>query len=133
MIIYPARGWIADVFADDPEIIYETTLFLEVILPALPFFAMFINAVSAGRGSGHTLFPTVLGVTRLWVLRLAVGYVLAFPLGMGSLGIWLAVALSHIIGGVASLIWLKYGKWVEAVIEKPSISEEAEYESVFNP
>lgn len=116
-ILYPIKAWIADVFADDTIIIRETMLFLDVLLPALPFFALFINAVSVGRGSGHTLFPTILDIVRLWVLRLAVGYILAFPMGLGPLGIWLAISISHLVGGIAAILWLNYGGWAKAIIE----------------
>ncbi|MEM2816278.1 MAG: MATE family efflux transporter [Candidatus Bathyarchaeia archaeon] len=116
-VTYPFSQVIADIFADDPRILKETQLFLGILLPTLPFFGIFINAVSAGRGSGHTLFPTALGVTRLWIVRLALGYLMAFPLQMGSLGIWLAIALSNILGGAVALIWIKYGKWAKPVVK----------------
>ncbi|MEM2092860.1 MAG: MATE family efflux transporter [Candidatus Bathyarchaeia archaeon] len=116
-VTYPFSQAIADIFADDPRILKETQLFLGILLPTLPFFGIFINAVSAGRGSGHTLFPTALGVTRLWIVRLALGYLMAFPLQMGSLGIWLAIALSNILGGAVALIWIKYGKWAKPVVK----------------
>lgn len=115
--LYPIRAWIADVFADDPMIIRETILFLDVLLPALPFFALFISAMSAGRGSGRTLFPTILDIVRLWIFRLGLGYVLAFPVGLGPFGIWLAISISHIIGGIAAILWLKYGSWAKAIIK----------------
>ncbi len=76
------------------------------------------NAISTGRGSGHTMFPTALGATRLWGIRLALGYLLAFTFGIGSLGIWLAISLSNVVGGVISLIWIKYGNWAKAVIKE---------------
>lgn len=115
---YPFSRAIADVFANDPGILNETELFLCILLPTLPFFGIFINAVSAGRGSGHTLFPTALGITRLWLVRLALGYLMAFPLQMGSLGIWLAIALSNIVGGAVALIWIRYGKWTKPIVKE---------------
>ncbi len=117
-IIYPIRGVIVDVFADNPEILNETSLFLNVLLPTLPFFGLFINAMSIGRGSGHTIFPTTIAIARLWGLRLALGYITAITLGMGSLGVWLTIALSNMLGGLISIAWIKYGKWAEAVIKK---------------
>ncbi|MEM3459089.1 MAG: MATE family efflux transporter [Candidatus Bathyarchaeia archaeon] len=122
-IIYPIRGVVVDVFADDPNIVNETELFMQMLLPTLPFFGLFANAMSTGRGSGHTLFPTAVGVSRLWGIRLALGYVLAFTLAMGSLGVWLAFAVSNVIGGVVSILWIKYGNWAEAVVDKNRLSE----------
>lgn len=85
-VIYPFRRGLADVFADNIDIIGETDLFLSILLPTLPFFGLFIVGMSTGRGSGHTLFPTTVGMLRLWGIRLALGYFLVFILGMGSIG-----------------------------------------------
>jgi putative MATE family efflux protein len=117
-IIYPFRRGLADVFADDLDILDETDLFLSILLPTLPFFGLFIVGMSTGRGSGHTLFPTAVGILRLWGIRLALGYFLVFALGMGSIGAWLALSLSNIIGGTAALLWIKYGNWAVPVVKK---------------
>lgn len=117
-VIYPFRRNIADIFADDINIINETDFFLQTLLPTLPFFGLFAVALSIGRGSGHTLFPTTLGIFRLWGLRVILGYVLAFMLGMNSLGIWLAIAISNLIGGAIATLWIKRGNWAKAVIKK---------------
>jgi len=57
----------------------------------------------------HTLFPTTLGILRLWGLRITLGYILAFTLGLGSLGIWLPIAISNLIGGLIAILWIKHG------------------------
>jgi putative MATE family efflux protein len=117
-IVYPIRRNVAGAFTEDPNILDETNLFLQTLLPTLTFFGLFVVAMSTGRGSGHTLFPTALGITRLWVIRLVLGYLLAFTFEMGSLGAWLAIALSNVIGGIIALIWVKYGNWAEAVVKR---------------
>ena len=116
-IIYPFRRNLVDVFADDPKTINETDVLLQTMLPTLPFFGLFAVALSVGRGSGHTTFPTGLGMFRLWGIRIATGYFMAFVLNMGSIGVWLAIAISNIIGGIIAIIWIKYGNWAKAVIK----------------
>jgi Na+-driven multidrug efflux pump len=120
-VIYPISRVVGDVFIDDPYILNETELFLQTLLPTLPFFGLYINAMSTGRGSGHTMFPTVIGLIRLWGIRVALGYFLAFTFGIGSLGVWLAISLSNIIGGLISFLWIKYGNWAEPVVKKNPI------------
>lgn len=117
-ILYPIRRNVAGAFTEDPKMLNETDLFLQTMLPTLPFFGLFIVAMSTGRGSGHTLFPTTLGVTRLWGIRLALGYLLAFIFEMGSIGAWLAISLSNVVGGVIALLWIKYGNWTKAIVKK---------------
>ncbi|MEM2781019.1 MAG: MATE family efflux transporter, partial [Candidatus Bathyarchaeia archaeon] len=57
------------------------------------------------------------GMMRLWGIRIATGYIMAFILGMGSIGVWLAIAISNIIGGIIAILWIKYGNWAKAVIK----------------
>ncbi len=64
-IIYLIRRNLVDVFADDPSTLNETDIFLQTMIPTLPFFGLFAVTLSVGRGSGHTIFPTSLGILRL--------------------------------------------------------------------
>jgi len=54
---------------------------------------------------------------RLWGIRIALGYFMAFILNMGSIGVWIAIATSNIVGGAIAIIWIKYGNWAKAVIK----------------
>ena len=116
-IVYPLGWSIVSIFASDLSIIEETQRFLHVVLPLLPFFGICINAMAIGRGSGHTTIPTTIEIVGAWTIRIALGYFLAFTLGMGSMGIWIPFSLSNAIGGIALAIWAKYGKWDKAVIK----------------
>jgi len=116
-IVYPFRRSIVSIFASDLNIIEEAQRFLDVMLPLLPFFGICINVMAIGRGSGHTTIPTTIEIVRIWTIRIALGYFLAFTLGMGSMGIWIPFSLSNAIGGIALALWAKYGKWDKAVIK----------------
>jgi putative MATE family efflux protein len=115
-IIYPFKWSIANAFANDPLILGETERFLQTILPSLPFFGLCVNSMSIGRGSGHTTLPTVIEIGRIWAIRVALGYFLAFVIGMGPAGIWLPFSLSNVVGGTIAVFWVKYGKWNKAII-----------------
>jgi len=116
--VYVFRVQLVRVFASSPEVVEESVRFLETILVGLPFFAIFMAGNSAGRGSGHTLVPTVIGMVRLWLIRVAGSYLLAIQLGMGSLGVWLAIMASNIIGGGLMLAWIAKGDWARPVVSK---------------
>lgn len=115
-VVYPIKQPIANVFASDPNILDETQLFLQTVLPALPFFGICMNIMAVGRGSGHTTFPTTIEIVRIWTIRILLGYFLAFTIGMGPIGIWIPFSISNVIGGIALAIWAKYGKWDKAII-----------------
>ncbi len=116
--VYLLRVPLIAVFTSDALIASEAVTFLSTFIFTLPFFALFFVGMSVGRGSGHTLIPTVLGVVRLWVIRVGLGYVLAYHMGLNSYGIWVAMALSNVISGTAALAWIKYGDWDKPVIRK---------------
>ncbi|MEM2137112.1 MAG: MATE family efflux transporter [Candidatus Methanomethylicia archaeon] len=118
IILYPFKQNIVTIFTDNPQIIAETDMFLQTLLPTLSFFGLFMMGMSTGRGSGHTIVPTIIGIIRLWIIRIAMGYMLALTLGLGSFGIWLALSLSNVVGGTIAILWIKYGNWTKAVVRR---------------
>jgi len=119
--VYALRVQLVRIFASSPEVVEESVRFLETILIGLPFFAIFMAGSSAGRGSGHTLAPTLIGIVRLWAIRVAGSYLLALQLGMGSLGVWLAIMASNIIGGGLMLAWIAKGGWTKPVVRHAAV------------
>lgn len=111
LMVFPLRVSLADAFTDDEAILAEADAFLVYLIPTLPFFGLFMVGMSAGRGSGRTLVPTLIGIFRLWIVRIGLGYLMAFPMGMGSRGMWLSISLSNLLAGLLSLIWLARGRW----------------------
>lgn len=117
LVVYLFRVPLIAIFTSDASIISEASSFLEIFVFTIPFFALFFVGMSVGRGSGHTSVPTALGILRLWVIRVGIGYLLAYYVGLNSYGIWIAMALSNVVSGVAILIWIKYGNWVKPIIK----------------
>jgi putative MATE family efflux protein len=99
-------------------ILREVDSFLTISIWSLPFFALTFSAMAVGRGSGRTTTPTAINMFRLWGLRIALGYVLALWIGMGTWGIYIAFALSNFLGGLLSSAWVSLGKWAKPVIKE---------------
>lgn len=123
LIVFPFKAQLADAFTDSAVILNETDRFLTFLIPTLPFFGLFMVGMSAGRGSGRTLVPTLIGIFRLWVVRIGLGYLLAFPFALGAVGIWFSISLSNFLAGLIALFWLAYGKWNTPVVESREIEE----------
>ncbi len=117
VLVYTFRYPIASIFTADPRILEEAARFVEYFGLTVPFFAMFFVGFAVGRGSGHTYVPSAIAFARLWALRVGLGYLLALGLGMGPSGIWLAMAVSNVGGGVLSLAWVALGNWTRPVVE----------------
>lgn len=124
--IYVTKDWIASAFitginvdAESMAKIYdEYDQFINMTIWTLAFFAITFSAMSVGRGSGHTLAPTVINILRLWAIRLGLGYFLALTLGLSTMGIYTAFALSNIVGGIASIVWIYKGSWTKPIIRE---------------
>jgi putative MATE family efflux protein len=115
--VYTFRYPIASVFTSSAEVLEEAVRFIEYFGLTVPFFSVFFVGFAVGRGSGHTYVPSAIAFTRLWVLRVALGYVLALAMGMGPVGIWLSMAVSNVVGGVMSVAWVALGNWTRPVVE----------------
>lgn len=114
--LYALRDQFIGVFIGDPVIQAEARRLLEVLLWSLPFFAIMLVALFTGRGSGHTLPPTLIGICRLWGFWVGLGYLLALGMGYGSTGIWASMAVGNVVTGLMALAWLKYGDWTRPVV-----------------
>ncbi len=103
---------------DQPNVVSIGGQFLLILAIGAPFFAIF-EAVSATlNGSGHTKQQLGISLTRLWLLRIPLLFVLAFYLGLDSTGAWLAVALSNVASGMIAYLVYKMGWWKKKIIEK---------------
>ncbi len=117
-VLYIFREQFIGIFIQDPTIFAETKIALEILLWSLPFFGILLVAMFVGRGSGHTLPPTLIGIIRLWCFWVGAGYFLAYLMGYHSTGIWAAMAIGNFVTGLLALAWLRYGSWVRPVISK---------------
>ena len=115
-ILYILRDTFIHIFIQNPMIYFEAKRFLEIFLWSLPFLGILLTAISIGKGSGHALPPTLIGIARLWGFWVGLGYLLALLAGYGSMGIWIAMTVGNIASGLIALVWLKYGKWTYAIV-----------------
>ena len=104
----PAMG----VFTDDPAIIEAGVVYLRIQSFVFVFMAAESIYEGAFSGAGYTLpafWITAIGTTA----RLPVAWVLAYPLGLGIVGVWIAVAGSTVLKGLAMGAWFQRGGWRE--------------------
>jgi len=98
----------------NPEVIRTGARFIELFAIGMPFLGAFFAAESVYRGSGHNVPPMILGVVRLWALRIPLSYIFAFTLRMGSDGIWIGMSISNVVSGIASLGLLASRSWLRS-------------------
>lgn len=111
-------------FVADLQVIREGAWYIAVFGTSVPFFGLFDGAAATFRGAGHTVPPMVMALIRLWVLRVLLAWLLAYPAGFGTTGMWAGMALSNFLGGLALVLWLSRGTWKRKVIRAPAAVSE---------
>ena len=105
-IIFLCPHLIASSFTEDDAVIAATIPLLFVAAIFQFFDGLQITATGALRGAGNThagLFVQIIGY---WIIGLPIGYVLAFRLHQGAVGLWLGLCAGLIVAGTAlTTIW----------------------------
>ncbi|MCR4392197.1 MAG: MATE family efflux transporter [Candidatus Acetothermia bacterium] len=115
LIRYPA---VAMFIPGREDVIELGARFIGAFAVSMPFLGTFFAAMAIYRGSGHNVPTMVLGVVRLWVLRIPLSYLFGFPLGLGADGVWWGMSLSNVIAGLIALGFLLSRSWQRSVVEE---------------
>jgi putative MATE family efflux protein len=100
-------------FAPDAAVGRYGTQALWIVSLALPLYAAGMCLEAAFNGAGDTWTPTRLNFFCLWLGQVPIAWVLARPLGLGALGVFIAVPVSFTILTVWSAILFQRGRWKE--------------------
>ncbi|WP_297461532.1 MATE family efflux transporter [Thermococcus sp.] len=121
-------------FLNDPAVIGESGVVLKYFLISVPFFnGIFMVVNRTFSAAGHTKKSMLLGIFRLWGLRIplsyAFGYVgaitilgLTIPLAslfdFTSRGVFFGMGLSNFIAAMIALAWFLRGSWMRRIIDE---------------
>ncbi len=70
-----------------------------------------VLALGLLRGVQDTTVPMVMATISYWIIGLPISYALAFPLGMGAIGLWLGLVIGLAVAAVL-LLWRFWGRSV---------------------
>jgi multidrug resistance protein, MATE family len=106
---------IARTFTVDAAVI-DATIPLLFVAALFQFFdGLQIAATGALRGAGNTHAGLIVQIVGYWLIGLPIGYVLAFRLHHGAVGLWLGLCAGLIVAGVTlTLIWRHATKTLHA-------------------
>jgi putative MATE family efflux protein len=102
---------LAGVFTSDPEVLPQAVQALWVISLAFPLYAAGMCLEGAFNGSGDTWTPTRLNFFCFWLGQIPLAWLLAVPLGLGPLGVYISVPVSFSVLTVWSALLFRGGKW----------------------
>jgi len=98
-------GLLARIYTPDLEVLGLAA----TLIPVAGIFQVFdgLQAVGSGilRGVGDTLAPMLVNLVGFWMIGLPVSLYLAFPAGLGPLGLWWGMAAG--LGAVALFLLIR--------------------------
>ncbi len=92
--------------------------YLRIRAVEFAFIGLLQVLLGAYRGAGNTTTALVFSVLTLWIGRVPTVYYLAFVQGWGPNGVWIGMAVGHIVGGIAAALWFTRGTWKEAIVDE---------------
>ncbi len=99
-------------FVDDPEAAAWGALMFRVVTPSVVLFAYFLLLNGAFQGAGDTRPVMLMNAGRLWLIRVPLAYLFSLGLGMGPLGIWVAMFISNFLTALAGYLYYRRGGWM---------------------
>jgi len=115
IFIYLARTELISAFIKDPQVILEGKNYIEKFIVAMPFFGIFGVYSSLAMVSGRTAEGMILGLVRLWVLRIPMAYY--FGKLFGTSGVWIGMNISNIVACLIAYLWYLRGTWKKTLIQ----------------
>ena len=105
--------WALRLFTSDPQIVSlgRTLILLGLLLePGRSFNLIIINAL---RASGDSRFPLIAGLISQWGIMLFGAWLLGTWLGLGLIGVWVALIADEWLRGLFMLQRWRRGRWLK--------------------
>lgn len=104
-----------------PLILEGGLSYFKYTLIALVFSAVAIILTGTLRGAGDTKPAMYSAIINRNIVQLGVGYILAFPFGMGYTGAWIGIIAGRLLDSIVlSYIWWKRN-WLQVALKKTTI------------
>ena len=120
VVTWVAAAPIAAVFTNDPAVVDVTEEFLRWVAPTFGFIGVMRAYTGSFRGAGKTFTAAAISITMLGIIRLPLAYFGVRPpafLGiesLGTIGLWVAFAVSNTAGALIAYAWYQRGTWRDA-------------------
>lgn len=102
---------VISIFTTDIEVIRQGALALQIICAGYVFYAYEMVIGQAFNGAGDTYTPTILNFIAFWVIQIPLAYTLAYYTSLGSIGVYISIAISSSFLAVIAIIIFRQGKW----------------------
>jgi len=121
LVMFFVRNPIFSLFNPSEEAMgYLPTVFITYLVVTPLFWAVSFVLPAALRATGDVVYPMIVSISTMLVIRVAFSYIFAIALGMGIMGIWLAMYLDWVARGAFFLPRMLGNRWKGKGISAPS-------------
>lgn len=109
VLLFPR--WLFAMFTNDAAVVEMGVTYLHILMITFVLNAVQGPYTSVITGCGNAKLNFYCGISDGIVLRLGIGYLLAFTLEMGAAGYWYGNALAHLGPVLIGVVYFYSGKW----------------------
>ncbi len=103
--------WLVGLYSPAPAVARIATGLLLVAAAFQVFDGAQVAGMCVLRGVADTRVPMFIAAVSYWVVGAPVGWLLAFPLGVGPAGIWMGLSLGLALAAAALLVRVRHSLW----------------------
>jgi len=104
-------GPLVRIFTSDPDVVSMASTTLRTVAYGYIFYAWGMVMGQAFNGAGDTNTPTLLNLLCFWAFQIPLAWLLAFRMGLGVNGIFIAIPVAQSALAVAGVVMFRRGKW----------------------
>jgi putative MATE family efflux protein len=111
IIAFAFAGPITGFFTTTPDVLDKGTLLIRILAFSAPFYMVMANYLAGIRGAGDTRTPALIIIGTSWFVEALGAYLAIGVFGLGTTGVWGAMAMSYAAQGVLALVAFRRGSW----------------------
>ncbi|WP_026886117.1 MATE family efflux transporter [Clostridium beijerinckii] len=113
LIFIPISKWLASLYTNVPEVINISATLTRSNSIALIAWGISFILSSGLKGAGDTRYTMLTAFIGMWIFRIFAGYILGIVLGIGVLGIWIAMYIDWVVRGIMYCFRLRGNNWLK--------------------
>jgi Na+-driven multidrug efflux pump len=111
LILLVFAPYIISFFTKETAVAYYAILAVRIVGAGYIFYGVGMVMANAFNGAGDTKTPTIVNLFGFWFFQIPLAWLLAKPLGMGPVGVFIAIPVAETAISIAAYILFKKGKW----------------------
>ena len=116
LIINLFKGSIINLFTHQAEIATLTSTLLMFSIYIETGRSLNLVTIPGLKGAGDVKFPVLYGIFSMWCIMVAGSWLLGFQVGLGLIGIWIAIGTDETLRGIVMLFRWKSKRWMQKAI-----------------